>query len=194
MPHVESNGIQVHYQERGSGDPVLMIMGITAPGEVWEAHADDWSQQFRCIMPDNRGVGLSRQARRRLLLRHDGRRPRRPARRPRHRKGPHRRRLHGLHHRPTARPPAPRQSPVARPHVPLGQMRPLRHLHLHPHGALQGTPHSRRVHGVGPTPHLYQAVLGQRRRPRLPARRPLRLQPANPQPLHGTPCPVRPPV
>ena len=59
MPHVESNGIQVHYQERGSGDPVLMIMGITAPGEVWEAHADDWSQQFRCIMPDNRGVGLT---------------------------------------------------------------------------------------------------------------------------------------
>jgi pimeloyl-ACP methyl ester carboxylesterase len=59
MPHVETNGIKMYYEERGSGDPVLMIMGITAPGSVWEAHADDWSQQFRCIMGDNRGVGLT---------------------------------------------------------------------------------------------------------------------------------------
>ena len=59
MPHIESNGIQMYYEERGSGDPVIMIMGITAPGGVWEAHAEDWSRHFRCIMPDNRGVGLS---------------------------------------------------------------------------------------------------------------------------------------
>lgn len=49
----------MYYEEAGSGDPVVMIMGITARGEVWEAHRDDWSQHFRCIMPDNRGVGLS---------------------------------------------------------------------------------------------------------------------------------------
>ncbi|MBL9154385.1 MAG: alpha/beta hydrolase [Verrucomicrobiales bacterium] len=59
MPHVDTNGIKIYYEERGSGDPVILIMGITANGAVWEAHADDWSQHFRCIMPDNRGVGLS---------------------------------------------------------------------------------------------------------------------------------------
>ena len=59
MPHVETNGIQMYYEEAGSGDPVIMIMGITARGEVWEAHKEDWSQHFRCIMPDNRGVGLT---------------------------------------------------------------------------------------------------------------------------------------
>jgi pimeloyl-ACP methyl ester carboxylesterase len=59
MPTIQTNGITMAYDERGSGDPVLMIMGITAPGAVWEAHADDWSQHFRCIMPDNRGVGMS---------------------------------------------------------------------------------------------------------------------------------------
>lgn len=59
MPHVDTNGIKMYYEERGSGDPVILIMGITANGAVWEAHADDWSQHFRCIMPDNRGVGLS---------------------------------------------------------------------------------------------------------------------------------------
>ncbi|MGB3120132.1 MAG: alpha/beta fold hydrolase [Verrucomicrobiales bacterium] len=59
MPHVETNGIKMYYDERGSGDPVLLIMGITAPGGVWEAHANDWSEHFRCIFGDNRGVGLS---------------------------------------------------------------------------------------------------------------------------------------
>ncbi len=59
MPYVPTNGIQMYYEEAGSGDPVLMIMGITARGEVWEAHRDDWKESFRCIMPDNRGVGLT---------------------------------------------------------------------------------------------------------------------------------------
>ena len=59
MPHVESNGIQMYYEERGSGDPLIMIMGITAPGGVWDAHAEAWKDDFRCIYPDNRGVGQS---------------------------------------------------------------------------------------------------------------------------------------
>jgi len=59
MPYAETNGIRMYYEEQGSGDPVLMIMGITAPGAAWEAHAADWSESFRCIMADNRGVGLS---------------------------------------------------------------------------------------------------------------------------------------
>ena len=57
MPTVETNGINMYYEEQGSGDPLILIMGITAPGAVWEAHANDWSQSFRCIMADNRGVG-----------------------------------------------------------------------------------------------------------------------------------------
>lgn len=59
MPLVATNGIQMYYEEAGNGDPLLLIMGITARGEVWEAHRDDWSRSFRCLMPDNRGVGLS---------------------------------------------------------------------------------------------------------------------------------------
>lgn len=59
MPHIETNGISLYYDERGKGDPLLLIMGITAPGSVWEKHADAWQQHFRCIMPDNRGVGQS---------------------------------------------------------------------------------------------------------------------------------------
>lgn len=59
MPIVEANGIKINYEESGSGDPLLLIMGITAPWSVWERHSEFWGQSFRCIMPDNRGVGLS---------------------------------------------------------------------------------------------------------------------------------------
>jgi pimeloyl-ACP methyl ester carboxylesterase len=54
----------MHYEERGSGHspediPLLLIMGITAPGSVWNVHLADWQNHFRCIVGDNRGVGLS---------------------------------------------------------------------------------------------------------------------------------------
>lgn len=59
MPFASTHGIQMYYEEAGSGDPLLLIMDITARGEIWEAHRDDWCRHFRCIMPDNRGVGLT---------------------------------------------------------------------------------------------------------------------------------------
>ena len=57
MPTITTNGIQLYYEERGAGEPVLLIMGITAPGSVWELHAAFWSERFRCLLPDSRGVG-----------------------------------------------------------------------------------------------------------------------------------------
>lgn len=57
MPLVSANGIQVNYEERGSGEPLILIMGITAPGAVWEVHASHWEQDYRCILVDNRGIG-----------------------------------------------------------------------------------------------------------------------------------------
>lgn len=59
MRSVQTSSITMHYSEAGEGEPLLCIMGITAPGSVWEAHVDEWSKHYRCIMPDNRGVGLS---------------------------------------------------------------------------------------------------------------------------------------
>ena len=59
MPTVSSNGIEMHYEIHGEGKPLICIMGITAPGEVWEEHVKVWSQHYQCITPDNRGVGLS---------------------------------------------------------------------------------------------------------------------------------------
>ena len=59
MPVVQTNGINFYYEVQGSGEPLLLIMGITATGSVWEKHVNDWKKDFRCITADNRGVGLS---------------------------------------------------------------------------------------------------------------------------------------
>lgn len=59
MPYINTNGIKMFYEETGNGDPLLLIMGITATGSVWEKHVAHWAKSFRCIMPDNRGVGQS---------------------------------------------------------------------------------------------------------------------------------------
>jgi len=59
MPHVQTNGIKLYYEEKGGGEPLLLIMGITAAGNVWEKHVAYWQQNFRCITGDNRGVGHS---------------------------------------------------------------------------------------------------------------------------------------
>ena len=59
MPNVVSNGIRIHYEERGSGDPLILIMGLGAPGSRWEDHAAAYEKYFRCILVDNRGAGES---------------------------------------------------------------------------------------------------------------------------------------
>ena len=59
MSFHRTNGIRMHLSEAGRGEPLLLLMGITAPGTVWAAHSAAWSRGFRCLMPDNRGVGRS---------------------------------------------------------------------------------------------------------------------------------------
>jgi pimeloyl-ACP methyl ester carboxylesterase len=59
MPTIQTNGINLYYEERGTGGPLLLIMGITAAGSVWEPHAFEWKKHYRCILTDNRGVGFS---------------------------------------------------------------------------------------------------------------------------------------
>lgn len=47
------------HTETGSGPPLLLIMGLNAPGSAWAPHTKAWSAAFRCIAVDNRGAGLS---------------------------------------------------------------------------------------------------------------------------------------
>lgn len=59
MPNVISNGIRIHYEECGGGDPLILIMGLGAPGSRWKDHAASYQKHFRCILVDNRGAGES---------------------------------------------------------------------------------------------------------------------------------------
>ena len=59
MPETTANGIEMHYEERGSGEPLILLMGLGAPGSLWEDHAATYKQHFRCILIDNRGAGES---------------------------------------------------------------------------------------------------------------------------------------
>ena len=59
MPLVMVNGIRIAFQEAGEGEPLLLIMGLGAPGSLWEKHVEAYARHFRCILMDNRGAGES---------------------------------------------------------------------------------------------------------------------------------------
>jgi len=59
MPIVKTNGIHMYFEERGQGDPLLLIMGLGTDGSAWEEHVQAWAAHYRCILLDNRGTGRS---------------------------------------------------------------------------------------------------------------------------------------
>jgi pimeloyl-ACP methyl ester carboxylesterase len=58
MPIAVVNGIRIHFDEYGSGEPVLLIMGAGARGGLWRTHQIPalTAAGFRAITFDNRGV------------------------------------------------------------------------------------------------------------------------------------------
>ena len=50
----------LHWESTGTGDPVLMIMGLGLSGGAWWRTVPVLSRSFRVITFDNRGVGRSR--------------------------------------------------------------------------------------------------------------------------------------
>jgi pimeloyl-ACP methyl ester carboxylesterase len=59
MPLVKSNGTEIYFEERGEGEPLVLIMGLGADGSLWEEHVKAYEKHFRCILMDNRGAGRS---------------------------------------------------------------------------------------------------------------------------------------
>lgn len=59
MPFAKVNGIQVYYEEHGSGHPVLLIQGLGYPSGMWFMQIPALPRHFRTIVIDNRGVGKS---------------------------------------------------------------------------------------------------------------------------------------
>jgi pimeloyl-ACP methyl ester carboxylesterase len=57
MPYANLNGIRIHYETYGQGDPVLLINGLSAPAVGWLYQVRDLSPHYHVITFDNRGVG-----------------------------------------------------------------------------------------------------------------------------------------
>jgi len=60
MPKLKVADINIHYDVYGSGEPLLMIMGLGASSASWEPElVRELAQSFRTITFDNRGTGQS---------------------------------------------------------------------------------------------------------------------------------------
>lgn len=63
MPSIDAEGTELHYLRAGSGEPMLLIQGMSATHMTWgRPFLAPLEQSFECIVFDNRGMGLSAQA------------------------------------------------------------------------------------------------------------------------------------
>ena len=51
--------VELYYEEHGSGEPLLCIMGLAADSQAWVLQTPDFAKRYRTIIFDNRGVGRS---------------------------------------------------------------------------------------------------------------------------------------
>ncbi len=56
---VSVNGIEMYYVTVGEGDPLVLLHSGTQTGRMWDAFVEDFSRDYRLIIPDLRGHGGS---------------------------------------------------------------------------------------------------------------------------------------
>jgi pimeloyl-ACP methyl ester carboxylesterase len=59
MPKAKVGDIQLCYEERGQGEPLLLIMGLGASTLSWSDQIPAFGREFRVVAFDNRGAGRS---------------------------------------------------------------------------------------------------------------------------------------
>jgi pimeloyl-ACP methyl ester carboxylesterase len=59
MPNAILNGCKHHWEESGSGEPLIMLHGAAGSGRAFAAHLPELSKTYRVIAPDLRGMGQS---------------------------------------------------------------------------------------------------------------------------------------
>ena len=59
MPYALNGDTKIYWEEEGSGDPLLLIMGLGATHELWHRVRPMVTPLYRTILLDNRGAGKS---------------------------------------------------------------------------------------------------------------------------------------
>jgi aminoacrylate hydrolase len=59
MPQAAVDGINIHYEVEGTGDPVMLLVGLPGVGKGWGPQISLFAEDFLTIVPDQRGGGSS---------------------------------------------------------------------------------------------------------------------------------------
>ena len=59
MPTAKVGSLDLYYEEHGSGEPLLLIMGFATDSTGWLLQVPAFAARYRTIVFDNRGVGRS---------------------------------------------------------------------------------------------------------------------------------------
>jgi len=59
MAFISNQGAQIYWDEQGAGEPLLLIMGLGYPSDMWYRTRPLLAARYRTIALDNRGVGRS---------------------------------------------------------------------------------------------------------------------------------------
>jgi len=59
MAFVDNQGVKIYWDERGTGPPMVLIMGLGCSSDIWRQLRSDASKSYRTIALDNRCSGRS---------------------------------------------------------------------------------------------------------------------------------------
>jgi pimeloyl-ACP methyl ester carboxylesterase len=68
MAWFEHDGCALHYEEYGSGEPLLLVHGLGSSSQDWEYQVPALASRYRVIVPDMRGHGRSDKPRERYSI------------------------------------------------------------------------------------------------------------------------------
>jgi len=59
MPYAQNGRVRIYWEEEGSGEPLLLIMGLSFSLAMWGELRPFFARHSRAILLDNRGIGKS---------------------------------------------------------------------------------------------------------------------------------------
>jgi len=63
VPKISIGDAEIYYESTGDGEPLLLVPGLGGQGVFWAQQVKDFARDFRVIVHDHRGAGLSTHSR-----------------------------------------------------------------------------------------------------------------------------------
>ena len=59
MPHIQVSGLAMHYEQQGTGEPLILLPFLAADHACYSFQLPEYAKHFTCFTIDYRGAGLS---------------------------------------------------------------------------------------------------------------------------------------